>query len=285
MERALPVVQRERREGELAAWLDAVPDDVVRLRPVLAIGLVGSLAQRSRFDGIPARLSDIEHAIRTPDGAWCEQPPPGVIVVDHDAYRSVPARVEMYRTALALAAGDLDGTVAHAATALALAPADDDLTRAAAAALAGLAHWSGGDLDAAHAAYTQTVHGLERAGFRADVLGCCISLGDIRRTQGRLDDALRTYQEALDLTAPQPGAAPLRGTADMHVGIAEILLERNALDAAADRLETCDRLGEYNGLPQHPYRRRVIAARLREAEGDLDGALVAARRGRARLRR
>jgi LuxR family transcriptional regulator, maltose regulon positive regulatory protein len=274
MERALPVVQRERREVELARWVEALPDEVVRARPVLAIGLVGSLAQRSQFDSIPARLSDIEHALRAKDGTWSEQPPPEVIVVDEAAYRSVPARVEMYRAALALADADLDGTVAHAGEALSLTPSGDDLTRAAAGALAGLAYWTTGDLDAAHAAYTETVNGLTRAGFLADVLGCCISLGDIRRTQGRLGDAVRTYRWALELTAPQPGAPPLRGTADMHVGIAEVLLERDELEAASEHLALCDRLGEYNGLPQNPYRRRVMMARLREADGDLDGALA-----------
>ena len=273
MERALPVVQRERREGELARWLEALPAEVLRVRPVLAIGLVGSLAQRSQFDGIPGRLSAIEHALRAEDGTWSEQPPPEVIVVDEAAYRSVPARVEMYRAALALADADLDGTVAHAGEALSLTPAGDDLTRAAAGALAGLANWTAGDLEAAHAAYTESVNGLARAGFLADVLGCCISLGDIRRTQGRLDDATRTYQWALDLTSPQPGAPALRGTADMHVGLAEVLLERDELEAASEHLAIGERLGEYNGLPQNPYRRRVIMARLREADGDLDGAL------------
>ena len=170
--------------------------------------------------------------MRAEDGTWAEQPPPDVIVVDEAAYSSVPARVEMYRAALALVDGDLAGTIAHAGEALSLAPAGDDLTRAAAGALAGLANWTTGDLDAAHAAYTESVNGLARAGFLTDVLGCCISLGDIRRTQGRLGDAMRTYQWALDLTSPHPGAQPLRGTADMHVGIAEVLLERGELEAA-----------------------------------------------------
>ena len=58
-----------------------------------------------------------------------------------------------------------------------------------------------GDLAGAHAAYTRTVAELTSVGFLADVLGCCITLGDIRRTQGRLGDALRTYQRALDLDA------------------------------------------------------------------------------------
>ena len=115
----------------------------------------------------------------------------------------------MYRAALALATADLDGTITHAREALSLAPQDDALARAAAGALAGLASWSTGDLSGAHAAYTESIAGLTSAGFLADVLGCTITLGDIRRTQGQLAAALRTYQHALDLTAPAPGTEPL----------------------------------------------------------------------------
>jgi LuxR family transcriptional regulator, maltose regulon positive regulatory protein len=113
---------------------------------------------------------------------------------------------------------------------------------------------------------------LARAGFVADVLGCSITLGDIRSTQGRIGEALRTYEHALELGAAEPGA-PLRGTADMHVGIAAVLLERDDLPGAAEQLATSQRLGEHKGLPQNPYRERLVLARLREAEGDLDAAL------------
>ena len=68
------------------------------------------------------------------------------------------------------------------------------------------------------------------------------------------------------------GAAVLRGAADMHVGMSEILGERNDLAGAAEHLTRARHLGEENGLPQHPYRWRVAAARLRQAAGDLDAA-------------
>ena len=55
--------------------------------------------------------------------------------------------------------------------------------------------------------------------------------------------------------------------------MAGVLLERDDLAAAAEHLAVSERLGEHNGLPQNPYRWRVVTARLREAEGDLDGAL------------
>ncbi len=60
----------------------------------------------------------------------------------------------------------------------------------------------------------------------------------------------------------------------MHIGLAGVLLERNDLTRAREHLATSQRLGEYNGLPQNPYRWRVVMARLREAEGHLDDALA-----------
>ena len=59
----------------------------------------------------------------------------------------------------------------------------------------------------------------------------------------------------------------------MHVGLAGTLLERDDRAGAAEHLAVTQRLGEHNGLPQNPYRWRVVSARLLEAEGDLDGAL------------
>ncbi len=274
MELAMPVMRRQRREAELARWIRALPEDVLRTRPVLDVAFVGALVQALTFDTAGERLDRVEAAVRSPDGSWPEQPPAHLVVVDGDHYRSLPAHVAMYRAALALAHGDLDGTISHARDALALAPAADPLARAAAGALAGLASWATGDLSGAHAAYTESVAGLTSAGFLADVLGCTITLGDLRRTQGRLTTAVRTYQAALELAVSPPGAEPLRGTADMHVGLAGVLLERNDLAGAREQLAVSQRLGEHNGLPQNAYRWRVVLARLRAAEGDLDGALA-----------
>ena len=195
-----------------------------------------------------------------------------MVVADEEEYRRLPGMIELYRAALALARGDVPGTVRHARRALDVALADDHLCRAGASGMLGLASWASGDLEAGHSAYAECMTGLRRAGHIADTFGCAIALADIRLAQGRLGEAMRTYEQALQ-RAPEQGGPVLRGTADMYVGMSGVHRERNDLHAATQQLLRSQELGEHTGLPQNRYRWRVAMARIRQAEGDLDGAL------------
>jgi LuxR family transcriptional regulator, maltose regulon positive regulatory protein len=273
VELAIPALRRSRQEATIRGWLDAIPDDVVRVRPVLAVGFIGALMVGGEFEGVEDRLQDAERWLKPTDhreGTWT--PPVGMVVVDEGELPRLPGAIEMYRAALALVRGDVPATIGHAQRAIDRAAEDDHLTRAGASALSGLAFWGGGDLEAAHRAYSVGAEGLRRAGHIADVLGCAITLADIRSTQGRLAEALRTYEQALRLASNQDGTV-LRGTADMYVGMSQIACERDDLPAATQHLRRAQELGEHTWLPQNPYRWRVAMARVREAEGDLDGAL------------
>ena len=163
-------------------------------------------------------------------------------------------------------------TIAHARRALELVDADDDLGQGAASALLGLAYWTNGDLEAASSLYAGALARIEKAGFRSDAIGVSLALADMRIAQGRLHDAMLTYERGLELAADQ-GGVTLRGAADMHTGISEILRQRDDLAGAARHLQQAMHLGEANGLPQNPYRSRVAAAGIRQAEGDPEAAL------------
>ena len=60
----------------------------------------------------------------------------------------------------------------------------------------------------------------------------------------------------------------------MYVGMSQIACERGDLHTATQHLLRSQELGEHTGLPQNPYRWRVAMARVREAQGDLAGALT-----------
>jgi len=272
-EHALPAWRRDRQEATIRTWLQLLPDDVLRERPVLMMGLIGALASIGEFaDDTEERLDHVERLLdRAATGA--SGPGPQVVVGDETELRSLPAAIEMYRAAIALTRGDLDGTRRHGRRALERADDDDHLVRAAAAALVGLAAWSSGDIAAASDGYAASIDGLRRAGHIADVLGCSITLADLRLAQGRLRDAMRVYTEGFELGTSR-GSEPLRGTADMHVGLSDLHRERGEFEAALAHLQRGAELGEHNGLPQHPYRSRLAMARLRAAEGDVVTALA-----------
>jgi LuxR family maltose regulon positive regulatory protein len=274
VELAIPAMRRSRQEAAVLGWLELLPDEVVRVRPVLSVGFAGALLAGGEFEGVEARLRDAEQWLdgATGIGQGSRAPAAQMIVVDDAEFRRLPAEIPLYRAAQALARGDRPATVRHARRALELSPADDHLGRASAAALMGLASWASGDLEAGYSGYAECMAGLRRAGHIADTFGCAIALADIRRTQGRLGEAMRTYEQALQ-RAPQQGGSVLRGTADMYVGMSEIHRERDDLRAATQQLLRSQELGEHIGLPQNRYRWRVAMARIRQAEGDLSGAL------------
>jgi LuxR family maltose regulon positive regulatory protein len=267
VELAIPALRRARQEATLRRWLEALPDEIFRDRPVLTVGFVASLMARGELDGVEVRLRQAERWLDpTPDRAA------EMVVVDEDAFRTLPTAISMYRAGTALIRGDVPGTMTHARRALDLADEDDDLARGAPAALLGLAHWTSGDLDAASSLYVDAMAGLERAGYHSDVLGGSIALADMRLAQGRLREATSIFERGLQRA--ERSDPPLRGAADMHVGLSQVLCERDDLDAALRQLLLSRELGEHGGLPQNRYRWRVAMARIRTAEGDLDAAVT-----------
>jgi LuxR family maltose regulon positive regulatory protein len=262
VELAAPLMRQARQEATLRGWLEALPDELFPDRPVLTLALVGARMATGDATGVEPLLQLVESSL--------ERPTPPPIVIDEEQYAELPAQLAVYRAALALLAGDIDATVAHASRVLELAGPTDHLRCGAASALLGLAHWSLGDLEAARSRYTDAVQHFVAAHHLPDVLGCSLGLADIQLAQGRLHDATQTFTAGLHHATATPG---LRGTADMHVGLSEVLLERNDLDAAARHLRESTDLGEHAGLPQNAYRGRVATARLRQSRGDLDGAI------------
>jgi LuxR family maltose regulon positive regulatory protein len=274
VEMAIPAMRQARQEATARRWLEALPDELIRVRPVLSVGYAGALLVSGQLEGVEARLRDAERWLDTTADTreGPDAPSTGMVVVNEEEFRRLPGAIAIYRAAQALALGDVAGTVTHARRALDLVAEDDHLGRGAAAGFLGLTYWTSGELHAAHRSWADAMASLQTAGHVSDAIGCAIALADIEMAQGRLGEAMRTYERGLQLATEQGGPA-LRGAADMHVGISELFRERNDLEAASEHLRTSRELGDENGLPQNPYRSRVAAARMRQAEGDLEGAL------------
>ena len=114
VELAIPAMRRSRQEATLRGWLEALPDELVRVRPVLSVGYAGVLLLVGELEGVEARLRGRRavagHDDRYPVGP--EASPAGMVVVDDEEFRRLPGTIELYRAALALARGDVPDTSA-----------------------------------------------------------------------------------------------------------------------------------------------------------------------------
>ena len=274
VEMALPQVRKSRQETTMLRWLGALPDAVMRTRPVLSVHSVGVFLQIGDLKSAQARLRDVEKWLGMA-GNFMEPSaalPTEMVVRDEEEFRVLPGSIAMYRAAIALALGDLKSSMKSAERVLDLVAEEDHLRRGAATSLLGLAYWTRGDLEAAYRTFSDGMVHMQMAGFISDAIGGTIALADIRIAQGRLHDAMRIYERGLQL-AISSGALVLRGVADMHVGMSSLYCERGDLNAAEQHLLRSKALGEFAGFPQNPYRSFLAVARIREIKGDLEGAL------------
>jgi LuxR family maltose regulon positive regulatory protein len=113
VELAIPAMLRSRQEAAVLGWLELLPDEVVRVRPVLSVGFAGALLAGGEFEGVEARLRDAEHWLdeATDIRQGSHAPAAEMVVVDDAEFRRLPAAIELYRAAQALVRGDGPGTV------------------------------------------------------------------------------------------------------------------------------------------------------------------------------
>jgi len=273
VERVLPTVLESRQEVMLREWLKALPDDLLRRRPVLSVAYATTLMKFGELEAVESRLIDAERCLdsaRHIDTA--ARPSTAPVFVDEQQFRALPGMIAVYRAGVAQLRGDLDETIRHARLALDLIPEEDHLGRGAATSLLGLALWGSGNLEEAHSTFTAGMARVRMIGYVPDTIASTIGFAQMRIGQGRLRDAYETYERSLQFVAEQGEPVP-PGTGDLHVGISELYCERNDLQGAVQHLMTSQALGESAALPEHRFRWHVAMADVREAQGDLVGAL------------
>ena len=140
------------REPTLLEWLKALPDELVRARPVLSVYYAFASLSGVGSEVAEARLRDAERWLdATADTSERREAPSGeMVVVDEEGFRSLPGSIAIARAYSAGALDDVPGMVTYARRALDLLPEGDYLWRGAAAWFLGIASWTSGDLEAAH---------------------------------------------------------------------------------------------------------------------------------------
>ena len=274
LELAWPAVFRGFQPATRLGWVKALPDHLIRARPVLSIGYAWTLLDSGELEAAEARLRDAEWWLDTTTdmNERPEAPAPKMVVVNEKEFRSLPASIASARAYHAQTLGDVSSTVIYARRALNLLKEDAYYERGVAAMFLGLAYWTRGDLEAAHQALADSVASLHLAGKIYFQIVGTVFLAYIKMAQGRLQEAARTYEHILQLAVKQ-GEPLLLETADLYTGLSELHRERGDLETATQHVLKGKALDEQVELPGSAYRLCVAMARIKEVQGDLDGAL------------
>jgi LuxR family maltose regulon positive regulatory protein len=264
IELAWAEMDRSRQSVTWLGWAKRLPDHLVRTRPVLSLGYAWAYLDTGEMEAANMWLQEAEHCLETKTD---------FVIADEEEFQYLPGSIAAARTYLALALGDMDGTIKYAQQALELFPEEEYLRRGTPGALLGLAFWSQGNLLEAQQAFADAMSSYEKAGNILFVITGAYVLADMELAQGRLRRAVSTYEEALELAQTHDDLV-MRGAADLYTGLSELCLEQNDLPAAKAHLLKSKELGDEASLPRWHYRWCVAQAKIKEAEGNLDEALA-----------
>ena len=282
IERAWPAMDGSFQTATWLGWARAIPDELVRTRPVLRVTYAWAMLNAGELEAAEARLIEVEQwldAELDPGAARDarrQTPSNEMIVADEVQFQTLPASIATARAYLAQSRGHLPDAVKYGQRALDFLPETDHLRRGPAAALLGLAQWASGDLEAAHRTLADAMAGFQKVGNWHFATSVTSGLADIRTVQGRLRDAIRSYTQALQLALaqhPEGARPPIRGTANLYLGLSELYHEQGELEVATQHLLRTEELGDAAGLPDWRYRLCRAQARFKEIQGDLAGAL------------
>jgi LuxR family transcriptional regulator, maltose regulon positive regulatory protein len=131
VEMAWPAMDGRFQSATWLGWVKALPDELVRVRPVLSVGYAWALLNGSELEAGEARLRDAELWLdaSADTSELPEAPAVEMVVVDEEQFRSLPASIATARAYHAQALGDVPGTVKYARRALDFLPEGDHLRR------------------------------------------------------------------------------------------------------------------------------------------------------------
>jgi LuxR family transcriptional regulator, maltose regulon positive regulatory protein len=260
------------RRGEgttLHRWLSALPAQSVRDRPRLCLAQATSAAISFRVEAAEALADDAERAFAV-RGDEPYEPSVGRAV---SVLANVPALIAHLRGANARLRGDAALASGYNRQTLAQLGDEDRGMRSLIQANLAVVDWLRGRLGQAERDLAEVLAERRAAGEGFLATRVCYDLGQVQRAQGNLDAALATYRQALETVGEVSSQPPHLGMA--HVGLAEVLYERDELAAGLDHATRGVTLCRQLAFTPPLATGLAVLARIRQAHGDAAAAMAA----------
>jgi LuxR family maltose regulon positive regulatory protein len=235
-------------------WLESLPTTVLDARPSLWVTYAQALLSSGQNTGIEPKLQAAERALQDARA--------------DDRTRDLVGRIASVRAFLVWSPDQVETIIAQSRRALEYLHPDNLPFRTAAALNLGHAYVLLGDRSGARQALTEVTAISAASGNTIyEILGS-IGLGFIQETDNQLGLAVETYRHAIELAA----GLPFPFVCEAHLGLARVLYQWNALDAARQQGKQSIQLARQIADTDRPVACQVLLARLALAEGDVAGA-------------
>ena len=164
--------------------------------------------------------------------------------------------------------------MAFASQAMAEAEEGERLLHAVARRYLAVGEWLRGQLAQAERAFMSSIAEWRAAGLPTLTAWVLYLLGQVQRAQGGLDASARTCRQALELTAV-PARSPRPAAGPAYVGLGAVAYQRNELDTALRHITEGITLCRQFAYTPPLATGLATLAWIRQASGDLAGALEA----------
>ncbi|HKF38554.1 MAG TPA: LuxR C-terminal-related transcriptional regulator [Ktedonobacteraceae bacterium] len=243
-------------------WLNTLPDELVRARPMLCIIHALVLMLSHQLEAAEARLQDAERS--------------GQPNTAEEQIRLIMGLVAAIRATFDIFSGNLARNVALSQQALDLLPETEAIMRAGALVGAARAFLVSGDVTPASERLVRAVAAARSSGNLVSVLRGQTLLARLHLLQGKLHQAATTFEEMVQGIPGQGELRVLVSGPSYYFGLGDLLREWNNLDAAERLLIQGMEL--VSGLPvveaEVVTRGYMALARLQQARGEYRKALA-----------
>ncbi|MEO8288399.1 MAG: LuxR C-terminal-related transcriptional regulator [Chloroflexota bacterium] len=238
-------------------WLSRLPQDLLRVRPLLSTFYALALLFTSDLEGAEARLQDAERCV-------------GPDTTPADA-RIIQGYAAAMRANIAVSTGDLAGCADYGEQVLRLLPETEVIARTMAQLHIARAFRVTGDVTlASERRAAAALAPIRASGNLLGLLGAVINLARLQELQGRLRQAAATYRELVQIATGQEVLQGLHGSLPYYVGMGDLHREWNEVDAAEGYLTRAIQMQPGTGTVDAEYVTLgyIALARLQQARGE-----------------
>lgn len=252
-------------------WVDALPDDLVRARPWLCVFYAWALRLTGgQAAAVESRLQDAERALEKRARLPSQVDHVGEPALSEDEVRNMRGHIAALRAYQALYREDIPRAVELARQALEHL-SEEDFVRGLAALALGWASRFSGDLVGASQAFAMARTASVASGNTYTAVTATCRLAYTQVLAGQLRRAVEACREALQMATRKKGQRlPVAGYAHVYMG--GVYREWNDLETAARYLAEGINLCAQVGYIVDQVVGYATLARVRQAQGDWDGA-------------